>query len=101
MPDSMLQFTLVSPMELKDEITDQLLTFEGISGFNLVPIRGYSKQHSSFDIEAQVRGYKNFVQFEVIILTTEVENLKKVLSVSCPGAKLRFWCLPIFELGHL
>lgn len=101
MSNPMLLFTLVSPMELKDEITDQLLTFEGISGFNLVPIRGYSKQHSSFDIEAQVRGYKNFVQFEVTMLTTEVESLKKVLSASCPEAKLRFWCLPIYELGHL
>lgn len=93
-------FTLNVPTSLKDEIVDQLISLPNLTGFNLKQINGYSREHSLFDISEQVEGYRTFYQFEVLITSNEVSNLKDRLKPVCETAKLRYWLTPVIESGH-
>ncbi len=95
-----LLFTLNVPSSLKDEIVDRLISLPSITGFNLMKMSGYSKEHSLYDISEQVEGYREFYQFEVLIASDEINNLKNSLNPICQPAKLRFWLTPVIENGH-
>jgi hypothetical protein len=95
-----LIFTLNVPTNLKDEIVDLLISLPNLSGFNLKKMSGYSKEHSLFDIAEQVEGYRTFYQFEVLISSNEVSNLKECLNPVCQPAKLKYWLTPVIENGH-
>ena len=94
-------FTLNVPTSLKDEVVDELISMPNITGFNLTKMSGYSKEHSLYDISEQVEGYRTFYQFEVLIASNEVNNLKNSLNPICQPAKLRYWVTPVIENGHL
>lgn len=93
-------FTLNVPTSLKDEVVDELISMPNITGFNLTKMSGYSKEHSLYDISEQVEGYRTFYQFEVLIASNEVNNLKNSLNPICQPAKLRYWVTPVIENGH-
>ena len=93
-------FTLISPQELKDDIVDELLNIPEITGFNLLIINGYSKEHSSFNVAEQVEGYRELFQFEVLINSVDQAALMSGLRPVCQSAHLRFWITPIIEEGH-
>jgi hypothetical protein len=95
-----LIFTLNVPTTLKDEIVDRLINLPNITGFNLRKMSGYSKEHSVYDISEQVEGYRTFYQFEVLIASSQVNNLKNSLNPICQSAKLRYWLTPVIENGH-
>ena len=99
MPEELI-FTLNVPTNLKDEIVDRLMSLSSITGFNLNKMSGYSKEHSLYDISEQVEGYRAFYQFEVLINSNEVKNLKASLNPICQPAKLRYWLTPVIENGH-
>ena len=95
-----LLFTLNAPTNLKDDIIDRLISLPNLTGFNLKKMSGYSKEHSLFDISEQVEGYRAFYQFEVLIVSNEVDMLKECLKPICEAAKLRYWVTPVIESGH-
>jgi len=95
-----LLFTLNVPTILKDEVIDRLISLPNLTGFNLIKMSGYSKEHSLFDLSEQVEGYRSFYQFEVLIASNEVSKLKEWLHPICQPAKLRYWLTPIIESGH-
>lgn len=95
-----LLFTLNAPTSLKDDIVDRLISLPNLSGFNLKKMSGYSKEHSLFDIAEQVEGYRTFYQFEVLIASSELSNLKVCLNPVCQPAKLKYWLTPVIESGH-
>tara|TARA_R110001583_G_C5350205_1_gene380457 strand:+ start:118 stop:423 length:306 start_codon:yes stop_codon:yes gene_type:complete len=95
-----LLFTLISPKELKDDIVDELMSMPQITGFNLQKIKGYSKEHSSFNITEQVEGYRELFQFEVLIDSTEKEALMLALQPICQRSQLRYWFITTVENGH-
>ncbi len=99
MPEELI-FTLNVPTNLKDEIVDRLMSLSSITGFNLNKMSGYSKEHSLYNISEQVEGYRAFYQFEVLINSNEVKNLKASLNPICQPAKLRYWLTPVIENGH-
>lgn len=101
MADQELIFTVISPNELKDDIVDRLMNLDAISGFNLTRISGYSKKHSSYNIEEQVQGYRDLTRFDVLVKVQDVEKLKLHLSGLSPRSKLRYWQTYINESGHL
>ena len=65
MPDCQL-LILVAPVDIKDDIVDVLIELEGITGFNLEKMAGYSKEHSQFNVREQVEGYRELYRFEVM-----------------------------------
>ncbi|MFT6506379.1 DUF3240 family protein [Colwellia polaris] len=95
-----LLFILISPKELKDDIVDLLMTMDKLTGFNLKVINGYSKEHSCFSITEQVEGYREFIQFEVLLKATEKSALISHLMPVCQPAKLKYWFLPTIDSGH-
>ncbi|MDG1752817.1 MAG: DUF3240 family protein [Thalassotalea sp.] len=101
MTDPLVIFTVMSPTELKDEIIDRLMHFEHISGFNLLPINGYSKAHCSFNMEEQVQGYRKLLQFEIAINRQYVDELKALLSPISQRDPLRYWLVEVSEDGHI
>ena len=91
---SSLVFTFIVPKKHKDDVIDQLMLSDIASGFNIFPIMGYSKKHSAFSLEEQVRGYKDIEQ-------CELEKLKEELKLLFTTIKIRYWTTTITETGHL
>lgn len=101
MSDAKVVFTLMSPEILKDDIIDCLMNFEHISGFNLISINGYSKAHSSFNLEEQVQGYQALLKFEIVIHAEHVDELKGLLKPISQQTLLRYWLSHLEDSGHL
>ena len=93
-------FTLNVPTDLKDDVVDKLITFSNITGFNLIKINGYSKEHSQYDIGEQVEGYRAIYQIEVLIFLKDIEQLKASLNPICQPAKLKYWITPVIQSDH-
>jgi hypothetical protein len=85
---------------MKDEIVDLLMGLPNITGFNIKTMSGYSKEHSLYDISEQVEGYRSFYQFEVLIVDSEIDTLKRCLAPLCQPYKLKYWLTPVIESGH-
>lgn len=92
---------LMVPAELRDDVVDSLIACEGVSGFNMTTIAGYSKEHSQYDLREQVEGYRQFFKFEVMHPQEQQVALLGVLRPVCESAHIRYWILPVREQGHL
>lgn len=101
MINSPLEFTFIIPKKHKDDVIDHLMQSDIASGFNIVPIMGYSQKHSAFSLEEQVRGYKDMLKIEVVIEQSELEQLKKELRTLFTTIKIRYWTTHVIETGHL
>lgn len=101
MPNSSIIIAFIVPKTFKDDVTDHLMRSDISSGFNLTPIMGFSQKHSSYNLEEQVRGYKDMLQFEVLIENDKLEILKKELATLFPTTKVKYWVTPIIETDHL
>jgi len=77
-----------------------LITMDKLSGFNLKKINGYSKEHSHFNIAEQVEGYRELIQFEILLAENDKQALIDHLTPLCRPAKLRYWFLPVSDGGH-
>ncbi len=77
------------------------MTYETISGFSIVPIKGFSKYHSSFDIAEQVKGYRQQASFQVIVSSVELAQLKASLARLLSNQRVRYWCVIVNDTGHL
>lgn len=99
MPDNII-FFLNAPKSLEDEVIDILMSFSDISGFNLKEINGYSKKHSLFDIAEQVEGFRSFCQFEVLLPSHLLPELKRLLTPICQPARLKYWTTAVVEKGY-
>ena len=93
-------FVLIAPKELKDDLVDLLISTDNLSGFNLKTINGYSKEHSHFNIAEQVEGYRELIQFEVLLFENDKKSFLERLTPLCRPAKLRYWFLPVIDGGH-
>ncbi len=93
-------FVLIAPQELKDDLVDLLISMDSLSGFNLKTINGYSKEHSHFNIAEQVEGYRELIQFEVLLPEKDKKSFLAQLAPLCRPAKLRYWFLPVSDDGH-
>jgi len=99
MPECQL-LILVVPIEIKDDVVDTLIEMEGITGFNLEKIAGYSKEHSQFNLREQVEGYRELYRFEVIHNKKQQQMLLSALGPVCDAPRIRYWITPILEQGH-
>ena len=99
MPDCQI-LNLVVPIDIKDDVVDALIEMEGITGFNMEKIAGYSKEHSLFNLREQVEGYRELFRFEVIHSRDEQQRLLSSLSPVCDAPRIRYWITPILEQGH-
>jgi hypothetical protein len=93
-------FTLNVPTCLKDEIIDLLISLPILTGFNLKKMSGFSQEHSLFDITEQIEGYRGFYQFEILISSNKLSEIKEYLKPVCQPAKLKYWLTPVIESGH-
>ncbi|MEJ6474872.1 DUF3240 family protein [Pseudoalteromonas piscicida] len=101
MAEQLSLFTFIVPKQLKDRVTDHLMAYEGISGFSIVSIQGYSKEHSEFDLAEQVRGYKSMERFEVLIEDGLLDPLRISLAQLLAPSRIRYWRTRLDEAGHL
>ena len=99
MPDCQL-LNLVVPIDIKDDVVDALIEFDGITGFNLEKISGYSKEHSLFNLREQVEGSRELFRFEVMHSRDEQQRLLSSLGPVCDTPRIRYWITPILEQGH-
>ena len=93
--------TIVVPVDLRDDVVDVLIGCESISGFNMVTIAGYSREHSQYDLSEQVEGYRELFQFDVIHEQTHQDELLACLRAGFASTTVRYWITPILEQGHL
>ncbi len=90
---------IVAPQSLKDDLVDELIQIPFISGFSLLNIQGYSKEHSRFNISEQVVGHQNLFRFEIAHEAKHSESLIKTLSKTSHTKKLRYWITPVLQYG--
>jgi hypothetical protein len=100
MDDHQLLIMMV-PGEIRDDVIDSLSGCEGISGFNMTTMAGFSKEHSQYDLREQVEGYRQFFKFEVMHARTQQEMLMAALRPVCSSASIRYWLVPVLEQGHM
>ena len=91
---------ILVPNELKDDVVDTLIELDGISGFNLEKISGYSREHSQFNLREQVEGNRQMYRFEVMHRQGQMQHLLSALGPVCAAPQLRYWILPVLEQGH-
>ena len=99
--DERQMLVVMAPAGLRDEIVDTLIAFDGISGFNMTTIAGYSREHSQYDLREQVEGYRQLFKFEIVHRPDQREPLLASLRPVCESAKVRYWVLPVPEQGHI
>jgi hypothetical protein len=97
--DQML--VMMVPAGLKDEVIDTLITLDGISGFNMTTLAGFSREHSQYDLGEQVEGYRQLFKFEVLHRRRQRDDLLGSLRPVCASANIRYWVLPVAEQGHI
>lgn len=91
---------VVIPNELKDELVDTLISLEGISGFNMARIAGFSREHSQYNLRERVVGYRDLFRFEVVHAQPDQAGLLEALEPVCGRARSRYWIVPLLEEGH-
>ncbi|MDQ7048695.1 MAG: DUF3240 family protein [Enterobacterales bacterium] len=91
---------IIAPSDLKDDLVDQLMSLDFISGFNLITIDGYSRAHSQFDIAEQVKGYRKLYRFEVLHQPQQKQSILNALAKSTARESVRYWIVPVLEQGH-
>ena len=99
--DSPQLLVLMVPGDIRDDVVDTLMACDGISGFNMLPMAGYSKEHSQYDLREQVEGHRKLFQFEVMHDPEQEASLLAALRVVCATANIRYWILPLLSQGHL
>jgi nitrogen regulatory protein PII len=72
------------PASLRDEVVDALIGLEVVTGFTLFEVAGYGREHSHFNLQERVAGYRVMFRFEVL-----------------HGEALRYWVTPVLEEGYL
>lgn len=101
MAEQNIQFNFVVSPSQQERVIDHLMSYPNISGFSMVPIMGFSKHHSSFDIAEQVRGYRKQASFQVIVSSIELAQLKASLTRLLSNQRVRYWCVLLNDIGHL
>jgi len=91
---------LITPIELKDELVDQLMGLSCISGFSLNLIDGYSRENAHFNINEQVEGYRQFYRFEILHQEKYEVEILQALKQICTTGHARYWVLPVNSVGH-
>ena len=92
---------MMAPDEIRDDIVDSLTACEGISGFKMTTMAGFSKEHSLYDLREQVEGHRQFFKFEVMHSRKRQAGLLAAFGPVCSSAKVRYWIVPVLEQGHL
>lgn len=92
---------MMVPADLRDDVIDCLISGEGISGFNMTTIAGYSREHSQYDLREQVEGYRQLFKFEVMHGPGQQAQLLGKLRPVCASANIRYWIVPVLAQGHL
>jgi len=99
--DEYQMLVMMVPAELRDEVVDTLITLDGISGFNMTTMAGFSREHSQYDLREQVEGYRQLFKFEVLHLGRQRDVLLDSLRPVCASAAVRYWLLPVAGQGHI
>lgn len=99
MPDQQL-LVLMVPADIRDDVIDVLIEIDGISGFNMQTIAGYSKEHSRYSLREQVEGFREMFAFEVMHSPEQEARLLEALRPVCRIAAVRYWVVPVMSHGH-
>jgi len=91
---------IIAPKEIKDDLVDDLMALDIISGFSLTVIDGYSREHSHYSIDEQVEGYRRFFRFEVLHQQEQELQILQALEQTCSPAKVRYWVQPVSRMGR-
>ncbi|MCM2527025.1 DUF3240 family protein [Shewanella algae] len=90
---------LIVQHNLKDDVVDTLMSLDYLSGFSLINICGFSREHSHFNLKEQVEGYREFYKFEVMHPQESQQALLQTLAEVCRHS--RYWIVPIATDGVL
>jgi len=91
--------TAIFSDDIKDEIIDTLMALQGLSGFSLGQIDGYSRQHSEYDLKEQVAGYRRMWRAEILHRQEQERELLLALEGTSKASHLRYWVMPLTVSG--
>jgi Protein of unknown function (DUF3240) len=89
------------PGDIREDVIDALIAYEEITGFSLSEISGYSREHSQYNLEEQVAGYRVFYRFEVHHQVAQENDLLRLLDDVCNASHARYWIVPVSRSGSM
>ncbi|KFZ37593.1 hypothetical protein HR45_09215 [Shewanella mangrovi] len=92
---------LITQHNIKDDIVDRLMSLDYLSGFSLINICGFSREHSQYNLKEQVEGYREFYKFEVMHPQQQQAELLAAIAEVCQHNPCRYWIVPIASNGVL
>ncbi len=100
MTDQLL-LTLMAPTHRRDEWVDALMAQEDLSGFTLLPALGYSREHATFNVAEQVRGYRDMDRFEILLSEQQLPEVLSQLKAVAGAEPIRFWTVALYSSGRI
>lgn len=91
----------IVPATIREDLIDTLIQYPGVSGFSMLEISGYSREHSQYSLSEQVTGYRNLFRFEVQHDTDQEADLLQLLGDVSSASHARYWIVPISKSGTL
>lgn len=92
---------LITPHHIKDDVVDTLMAQDYLSGFSLINICGFSREHSQYNLKEQVEGYREFYKFEVMHQQADQAALLAAVASACRHDPCRYWIVPLATSGVL
>lgn len=87
--------------DIRDDVIDALIALQDISGFNMEAIDGYSREHSKYDLQEQVAGYRRLYRVEVLHGEEQESQLLTALGSVASASHIRYWIMPLKAVGRL
>ncbi|GGD63722.1 DUF3240 family protein [Lacimicrobium alkaliphilum] len=87
--------------DLRDDVVDILICLEGISGFNLYTVDGFSLEHSQFDLTEQTEGYRRLYRLELLHAPEQLDDITRALAPLGQASSLRYWVTPVLQSGRV
>ncbi|MAF76431.1 MAG: hypothetical protein CMF17_11385 [Idiomarinaceae bacterium] len=91
---------IISPLALRESLVDGLISVAALSGFTVIPVQGFSRAHDSFKHSEQVQGYRELIQFQILLNDDNKDAVMTTILPLCRSASLRFWTTPVVDEGH-
>lgn len=93
--------SILLPLKAKEEVVDRLMSLDWLSGFTIRSIEGHSREHVNLSIREQVQGYKQLVQFDIMLQESGLSSvLEQLTGILQPGS-MRYWVVPVRGAGHI
>ncbi|GGO63483.1 DUF3240 family protein [Bowmanella pacifica] len=101
MSEDNVLLSILLPLKAKEEVVDRLMSLDWLSGFTIRSIEGHSREHANLSIREQVQGYKQLVQFDIMLQESGLSSVFEQLTGVLQPGSMRYWVVPVRATGRI